>query len=42
MLRAFLLCYIGRSIDAGFLYYAAAVILCIAEVVNAWLSERDK
>lgn len=42
MLKAFILSYIGNSINAGFWYYAAVVILCIAEVVNAWLSERDK
>ena len=42
MLKAFILAYIGAKIDAGFWYYAAGLLLCVADVVSAWLSEREE
>ena len=42
MLKALLLCYIGQRIDAGFLYYAIAFILCVSDVLAAWLTDREK
>lgn len=33
MLKAFILSYIGHSIDAGFWYYAAAFVLVVAELI---------
>jgi len=33
MLKVFLLSYIGKSIDAGFWYYAAGLLLIICDII---------